>query len=67
MKAEIQRVYDENLSVYGIRKVWRQLLRENISVARCTVARLLERLGHIPPAEADQAYYASISDKDLAA
>ncbi|WP_408606444.1 IS3 family transposase [Erwinia typographi] len=45
LKAEIQRVYDENHSVYGIRKVWRQLLRENISVARCTVARLMKAMG----------------------
>lgn len=29
--------------------------------------RLLERLGHIPPAEAEQAYYASIGNKELAA
>lgn len=45
LKTEIQRVYDENHSVYGIRKVWRQLLRENISVARCTVARLMKAMG----------------------
>ncbi len=40
LKREIQRVYDENHQVYGVRKVWRQLLREGIRVARCTVARL---------------------------
>jgi len=45
LKTEIQRVYDENHSVYGIRKVWRQLLREHISVARCTVARLMKAMG----------------------
>ena len=45
LKAEIQRVYDENHSVYGVRKVWRQLLREGISVARCTVARLMNVMG----------------------
>ncbi|KJW21629.1 hypothetical protein UN86_22350, partial [Escherichia coli] len=39
LKKEIQRVYDENHKVYGVRKVWRQLLREGIRVARCTVAR----------------------------
>ncbi|ERC69743.1 HTH-like domain protein [Escherichia coli 08BKT055439] len=39
LKREIQRVYDENHQVYGVRKVWRQLLREGIRVARCTVAR----------------------------
>ncbi|EDB3696414.1 IS3 family transposase, partial [Salmonella enterica subsp. diarizonae] len=45
LKPEIQRVYDENHSVYGVRKVWRQLLREGISVARCTVARLMTVMG----------------------
>ncbi|WP_423220812.1 IS3 family transposase [Enterobacter ludwigii] len=45
LKTEIQRVYDENHSVYGIRKVWRQLLRDNISVARCTVTRLMKSMG----------------------
>lgn len=40
-----QRVYDENHSVYGIRKVWRQLLWENISVAKYTVSRLMKAMG----------------------
>ncbi|MCW3341587.1 IS3 family transposase [Escherichia coli] len=41
LKREIRRVYDENHQVYGVRKVWHQLLREGIRVARCTVARLM--------------------------
>ncbi|EEZ4674439.1 IS3 family transposase, partial [Escherichia coli] len=45
LKREIQRVYDENHQVYGVRKVWRQLLREGIRVARCTVARLMTVMG----------------------
>ncbi|HBN0626404.1 TPA: IS3 family transposase, partial [Escherichia coli] len=45
LKKEIQRVYDENHQVYGVRKVWRQLLREGIRVARCTVARLMAVMG----------------------
>ncbi|EOV7052144.1 IS3 family transposase [Escherichia coli] len=45
LKKEIQRVYDENHKVYGVRKVWRQLLREGIRVARCTVARLMAVMG----------------------
>ncbi|MEB8120434.1 IS3 family transposase [Escherichia coli] len=45
LKKEIQRVYDENHKVYGVRKVWRQLLREGIRVARCTVARLMAIMG----------------------
>jgi putative transposase len=42
---EIRRVYDESRQVYGVRKVWRQLVREGHCVARCTVARLMRRLG----------------------
>ncbi|WP_434781860.1 IS3 family transposase [Escherichia coli] len=45
LKREIQRVYDENHQVYGVHKVWRQLLREGIRVARCTVARLMAVMG----------------------
>ena len=43
--AEIQRVFDANFGVYGVRKVWRQLGREGKKVARCTVARLMRRMG----------------------
>ena len=42
---EVQRVWDENFEVYGVRKVWRQMRRERIEVARCTVQRLMKRLG----------------------
>lgn len=42
---EVQRVWDENFQVYGARKVWRQLQREGIDAARCTVERLMRRLG----------------------
>jgi transposase InsO family protein len=45
LKAEIQRVWDENLQVYGAKKVWRQLKREGYRVARCTVERLMKQLG----------------------
>jgi putative transposase len=45
LTAEIRRVYEENFRVYGIRKVWRQLLREGTVVARCTVARLMRTMG----------------------
>ena len=38
-------MYDENFQVYGVRKVWRQLLREGFDVARCTVARLMRKMG----------------------
>ena len=42
---QVQRVWDENFEVYGVRKVWRQLRREQFDVARCTVQRLMRRLG----------------------
>ena len=45
LKVEIARVHGEHFGVYGARKVWRQLHREGICVARCTVERLLCELG----------------------
>ena len=44
-KAEIARVHAEHFGVYGAGKVWRQLHREGIAVARCTVERLMGELG----------------------
>lgn len=43
LSAQIRRVHEENLSVYGARKAWWQLRREGIDVARCTVERLMAR------------------------
>jgi putative transposase len=45
LKVEIRRVHGEHFGVYGARKVWRQLHREGIAVARCTVERLMGELG----------------------
>jgi putative transposase len=45
LKVEIRRVFEANFRVYGVRKVWRQLAREGITVARCTVERLMAELG----------------------
>jgi len=45
LKAAIARVHRDNFGVYGARKVWRQLGREGIAVARCTVERLMADLG----------------------
>lgn len=42
LRPEIERVWEENYQVYGVRKVWRQLVREGFDVARCTVARLMK-------------------------
>ena len=41
----IPRVWKENFSVYGPRKVWKQLKREGVEVARCTIERLMRDLG----------------------
>src|SRR5690554_4327672 len=41
----IRQVWEENFQVYGVRKVWRQLLREGLMVARCTVERLMRQMG----------------------
>jgi putative transposase len=45
LRPEIRRVWEENFAVYGVRKVWRQMNREGIAVARCTVARLMNDMG----------------------
>jgi transposase InsO family protein len=45
LKVEIERVWNENRQVYGARKIWRQLHREGIPVARCTVERLMRQMG----------------------
>jgi len=45
LKPEIVRVFAENFGVYGVRKVWRQMMREGFEVARCTVERLMRDLG----------------------
>jgi transposase InsO family protein len=45
LKPQIARVFAENFEVYGVRKVWRQMVREGVPVARCTVERLMADLG----------------------
>ena len=45
LRPEIERVWEENRRVYGVRKVWKQLGREEQAVARCTVERLMRDLG----------------------
>ena len=42
---DIRRIFKANFGVYGVRKVWRQMKREGIDVARCTVARLMRSMG----------------------
>jgi putative transposase len=45
LSSSIRKVWEENFRVYGARKVWRQLRRETVRVARCTVERLMCRDG----------------------
>jgi len=45
LRSEIRRVYDEQFVVYGANKVWRQLKRESVKTARCTVERLMAKMG----------------------
>lgn len=45
LREAIRQVWESNFRVYGVRKVWRQLCREGVSVARCTVARLMREMG----------------------
>ena len=44
LRREIRRVWNENRQVYGTRKVWKQLTREGLVVARCTVARRMSEM-----------------------
>ena len=45
LRTEIRRVFEANFAVYGVRKIWRQLGREGVAAARCTVARLMRQMG----------------------
>ena len=45
LREAIERVWKEHFGVYGARKVWRQLMREGVPVARCTVERLMREMG----------------------
>ena len=45
LRPEIERIWNENFQVYGVRKLWRQLRREGFEVARCTAQRLMKHLG----------------------
>jgi transposase InsO family protein len=45
LRPEVRRVFEENFRVYGVRKVWRQMMREGSAVPRCTVERLMRDMG----------------------
>jgi HTH-like domain len=45
LSGEAKRVWEENFQVYGAHKVWKQLKRERLPAARCTVERLMRQMG----------------------
>ena len=45
LQPRVRKVFEENFAVYGARKVWRQLQRDDVNVARCTVERLMRGMG----------------------
>ena len=61
---QIQRVWHANFQVYGAGKVWRQLNREAVPVARCTVERLMKRLG-LEGARRGKVVKTTVADKAL--
>jgi putative transposase len=61
---EIQRVWHANFQVYGADKVWRQLKREGMQVARCTVERLMKQLG-LEGARRGKVVKTTVADKAL--
>jgi transposase-like protein len=65
LKPEIVRVWNENLQVYGARKVWKQLKREATPAARCTVERLMQDLG-LRGVRRGRAFKTTIPDADVA-
>jgi transposase InsO family protein len=62
LQVEIKRVFEESFRVCGVRKAWRQLRREGFDVARCTVARLMTRMG-LAGAVRGKAVKTTVSDK----
>ena len=62
LKAQIRRVFDENLDVYGAEKLWLQLRREGIDVGRDQVARLMREMG-ICGARRGKAKRTTVSDR----
>ncbi len=64
LRTQIERVWKEHFGVYGARKVWRQLQREGLEVARCTVERLMHGMG-LKGAVRGRTYKTTISDEAL--
>ena len=65
LTTQIRRVWDEHFAVYGPRKVWQQLGREGIGVARCTVERLMRQL-RLQGAVRGRTFKTTVSDEAAA-
>ena len=63
LKEMIDKIYRENYSVYGARKVWWQLRRDGVAVGRCRVERLMRRMG-LAGAVRGKTVRTTVSDKD---
>lgn len=67
LEEDIRRVWEESLGgVYGARKVWEQLLREDVDVARCTVERLMRRMGLQGARRGSAFKVTTVADEDAA-
>ena len=73
---KIERVFEENFRVYGVRKIWRRGPWRNFEAVEFATLewvdwfnnrRLLEPIGNIPPAEAEERFYASLEQPAMAA
>lgn len=64
LMSKIKQVWQSNMQVYGADKVWHQLNREGIEVARCTVERLMKRLG-LQGARRGKVVRTTVADKAL--
>ena len=62
LRPHISRIFHENFDVYGVRKVWRQMKREGVDAARCTVERLMREAG-LQGAVRGKSVRTTISDK----
>ena len=75
IREQIKRVHEASFGLYGARKGWHQMRRDGITVEMATPRwvdwynnhRLFGPIGHIPPAEAEDNYYAALENLDMAA
>ncbi|GII55629.1 hypothetical protein Pth03_40180 [Planotetraspora thailandica] len=66
LKADIIRIWNSNFEVYGVRKMWKELAREGITVARCTVGRLMRQLGLTGAVRGDHKMRTTIAETQAA-